>query len=105
MSSDQPSNQHKIWLTVQQIPTGKVASYGQVAELSGLPGAARLVGTTMSKLPEGTLLPWHRVINSQGKLSRPHDSTAYQEQRLRLEAEGIVFNGLGIKLTTYRWQP
>ena len=103
--SEEPSKQQKIWLTVQQIPAGKVATYGQVAELAGLAGAARLVGNTMSKLPEGSSLPWHRVINAQGKLSFPADSKHYREQRLRLEAEGITFKGAGISLSTYRWQP
>lgn len=103
--SEEPSKQQKIWLTVQQIPVGKVATYGQIADLAGLKGAARLVGTTMSKLPENSQLPWHRVINSQGKLSLPADSEGYREQKLRLEAEGVKFSGLGVSLATYRWQP
>ena len=105
MDTKEPSKQQKIWLTVQQIPAGKVATYGQIAELAGLAGCARLVGTTMSKLPEDSKIPWHRVINAQGKLSFSPDSKHYQEQKLRLEAEGIKFKGLGVALSTYRWQP
>ena len=99
------SNAQKIWLAVQQIPAGKVATYGQVAELAGIPGAARLVGNTMHKLPAGSQLPWHRVVNAQGKLSLPENSPNYREQKLRLESEGIVFKGQHIPLAHYRWQP
>ncbi|WP_339668816.1 MGMT family protein [Dasania marina] len=99
------SNAHKIWLAVQQIPAGRVATYGQVAELAGLPGAARLVGNTMHKLPEGSQLPWHRVVNAQGKLSLPEGSAGYREQKLRLESEGIIFKGPRIPLVDYRWRP
>ena len=101
----EPSKQQKIWLTVQQIPAGKVATYGQVADLAGLPGAARLVGNTMGKLPEGSQIPWHRVVNAQGKLSFPTDSEHFREQKLRLQEEGVIFNGQRISLSTYRWQP
>ncbi|MCR8923645.1 MGMT family protein [Dasania sp. GY-MA-18] len=99
------SNAQKIWLAVQQIPAGKVATYGQVAELAGIPGAARLVGNTMHKLPAGSQLPWHRVVSAQGKLSLPENSSGYREQKLRLESEGIVFKGQRIPLAHYRWQP
>lgn len=85
------TNSEKIWQIVHQIPTGKVASYGQVAKLAGLPGYARFVGTTMKKLPEDSKLPWHRVANAAGKLSFPLDSKQYHLQKSRLEAEGVVF--------------
>ena len=64
-------NQERIWHIVARIPSGRVATYGQVAELAGLPGRARLVGHTLSRLPADTGLPWHRVVNSQGRLSFP----------------------------------
>ncbi|GJM12300.1 MAG: methylated-DNA--protein-cysteine methyltransferase [Pseudohongiella sp.] len=97
------SNKEKIWQIVYQIPKGKVSSYGQVARLAGLPGYARYVGHVMKNLPEGTKLPWHRVANSQGKLSFPRSSNAYQTQKSRLEAEGVVFVNGRFSLKKYGW--
>ena len=96
-------DQEKIWHIVAQIPRGKVASYGQVAELAGLPGRARLVGRTLSNLPAGTRLPWHRVINARGRLSFPFGSDAYALQRRRLEAEGVRFENERISLRKFQW--
>ena len=81
----------RIWQVVHSIPRGQVATYGQVAGLAGLPGYARYVGTVLSKLPTGTKLPWHRVINSKGQISFPQGSEQYNEQKNRLEKEGVVF--------------
>ena len=97
------SNKEKIWQIVHQIPAGKVSSYGQVARLAGLPGYARYVGHVMKNLPDGTKLPWHRVANSQGRLSFPRDSREYQTQKRRLEAEGIVFVNGRFSLKKFGW--
>ncbi|MFK7865143.1 MAG: MGMT family protein [Pseudohongiellaceae bacterium] len=97
------TNSEKIWQVVHQIPKGKVASYGQVARLAGLPGYARFVGTTMKKLPEGSKLPWHRVANAAGKLSFPQDSKMYQTQKSRLESEGVVFIRGKFNLRQFGW--
>ena len=97
------NNKEKIWQIVYQIPNGKVSSYGQVARLAGLPGYARYVGHVMKNLPTGTKLPWHRVANSQGKLSFPRDSREYHTQKGRLEAEGVVFVNGKISLKKYGW--
>ena len=97
------NNKEKIWQIVYQIPKGQVSSYGQVARLAGLPGYARYVGHVMKNLPEGTKLPWHRVANSQGKLSFPRDSREYQTQKSRLEAEGVVFVNGKFSLKKYGW--
>lgn len=97
------SNKEKIWQVVHQIPRGKVSSYGQVARLAGLPGYARYVGHVMKNLPEGTRLPWHRVANSQGRLSFPRDSSAYQTQKRRLEDEGVVFVNGRFSLKKFGW--
>ncbi len=86
------NNDEKIWQVVHGIPMGKVATYGQVARLAGLPGYARYVGTVLKRLPAESKLPWHRVINAAGKLSFPAGSEQYLRQRARLEAEGIKFN-------------
>lgn len=98
-------NREKIWQVVAQIPKGKVATYGQVARLAELPGYARCVGYTMKSLPAGTRLPWFRVVNSQGRLSFPHDSSQYQSQKSKLESEGIAFIGGRFSLKKYQWQP
>ena len=99
------SNEQRIWQVVSRIPAGAVASYGQVAELAGLPRAARLVGRTLKKLPEDTRLPWHRVINSQGKIAFAAGSPPFERQRTRLLKEGIQFHGDRIPMSRYRWQP
>lgn len=95
----------KFWQVIGQVPSGYVVTYGQVAELAGLQRMARAVGRTLSQLPEDTKLPWHRVINAQGKISFPVDSERYQTQKERLEQEGISFINGKIKLATYQWQP
>ena len=103
-AGNEPLNpQERIWQIVYQIPVGRVASYGQIATLAGLPGRARLVGRTLKNLPHPTSLPWHRVCNAQGRLSLPPESSSHQEQRLRLEAEGIVFIQGKISLQRYGW--
>jgi methylated-DNA-protein-cysteine methyltransferase-like protein len=75
------------------IPRGRVATYGQVATLAGMPAHARLVGRTLSRLPSGSKLPWHRVINASLRISLPKDGAGYRRQRSRLEAEGVEFVG------------
>ena len=97
------NKKESIWQVVHNIPRGSVASYGQVARMAGLPGYARYVGHTMKSLPAGTKLPWHRVVNSQGRLSLPNNSPAYQAQKSRLEAEGVVFINGKFSLKKYGW--
>lgn len=88
------------------IPRGRVATYGDVARHAGLPGAARRTGMALRCLPEGSHIPWHRVINAQGRISFPQGSAARHRQRERLEAEGVVFRANGsVNLGRYRWQP
>ena len=84
------------------IPRGKVASYGQVAALIGLPSHARFVGRTLRNLPSNTKLPWHRVVNASLKLSVRGGGEKRQKQRL--QAEGVEFIGDRIP-AGYRWQP
>jgi methylated-DNA-protein-cysteine methyltransferase-like protein len=85
----------KLYLALSTIPTGKVISYGYLAELAGLPGRARWVGKTLSSLPDDTQLPWHRVVNASRRISFPADSEGYKTQRQRLESEGIGFSAAG----------
>ena len=98
------SIREKIWQIIAYIPEGRVASYGQIACVAGCPNHARLVGNTLRNLPKDTKLPWHRVINSQGRISFPESSGAYQEQRNRLEAEGVIFAAGRISLKEFGWQ-
>lgn len=102
---DEISYQQKFWQVVGQIPSGKVATYGQIAELAGLPRMARAVGRTLSQLPKDTRLPWFRVINAKGEISFPIDSTAYKKQKACLEEDGIIFINGKIKLKQYQWKP
>lgn len=94
----------RIWQVVAAIPAGRVCTYGGVARLAGLPGYARHVGATLSKLPEGSALPWFRVVNSQGKVSFPVGSAGFETQVARLRVEGIEINGGKIDLNRYLWQ-
>lgn len=97
------NKQQKIWQVISQIPAGKVASYGQVAAQADLPRGARLVGRVLKALPEETTLPWHRVVNSQGKLSLPEGEPAFCEQKRRLLLEGIDFNNNLIPRRYFVW--
>jgi methylated-DNA-protein-cysteine methyltransferase-like protein len=91
---------------VARIPRGRVATYGQVARLAGLPGHARLVGYALSALPEGSRLPWHRVVNAQGRISmRSTGSGMDVLQRLLLKRERVSFTRKGvISLPKLRWR-
>lgn len=99
----------QIWQTVQCIPLGKVACYGQIADLAGLPGRARLVGKALGKVPESgwhnKSVPWYRVINSQGKISFPIGSDYFEKQKQLLQCEQVVIIGARIKLSDFQWQP
>jgi methylated-DNA-protein-cysteine methyltransferase-like protein len=82
----------KVYRLVSMIPEGKVASYGQIARMLGSPRGARTVGWALHGLPEGTKVPWHRVINSQGRISTSRVQHDANLQRELLEAEGIIFD-------------
>jgi methylated-DNA-protein-cysteine methyltransferase-like protein len=92
---------------VRRIPEGRVATYGQVAAMAGLPGRARQVGYAMAALPEGSDLPWHRVINARGEVSRRRGGRTFERiQRALLEAEGVRFDDRGrVDLARFRWDP
>jgi methylated-DNA-protein-cysteine methyltransferase-like protein len=81
----------QIWHTVQQIPAGKVASYGQIADLAGLPGRARLVGKALQHYQGDVALPWYRVLRSDRSLAFAAGTAQAIEQRQRLLAEGVTF--------------
>ncbi|HEY8569817.1 MGMT family protein [Microbulbifer sp.] len=91
----------RICLALAQVPMGRVVTYGSLAELAGLPRAARLVGQTLRKLPKDTRLPWYRVLNAQGKISLPEPGA--QRQKERLEAEGVTLINGKVDLGIYLW--
>ena len=94
----------RIYATVSRIPKGRVATYGQVAEVAGLPRRARLVGRALRELDEDSDVPWHRVVNAKGTISLRGDLLDHeglQEQLLR--REGVDFDGRAIPLGRYGW--
>ncbi|MCG2573042.1 MGMT family protein [Acinetobacter sp. ME22] len=95
----------QILEVVAQIPDGKVATYGQVAKMAGLPRHARLVGKVLQNLESGSQIPWHRVINAQGKISLSQlDAKGNNIQALKLQQEGIMVIAGRVKLSQYQWQ-
>jgi len=102
-------NYLKIWRTIQLIPSGKVACYGQIADLAGLPGRARLVGKCLSYVPkdgvDGKPVPWFRVINAAGKISFPQGSEYFEKQQGYLQDEQVIVTAGRIKLKDFQWQP
>jgi len=91
-----------IYALVRQVPPGRVTTYGHIARLLGC--TARSVGFAMAALPDGHDVPWQRVINSQGKVSPRRNGAGDLVQRLRLEAEGVLFDSCGrVDLSRYGW--
>ena len=94
----------RIYSAVRRIPRGRVATYGQIAELAGLEGHARQVGYALHNLPSRSGVPWHRVVNARGEISARSGSDWGELQRLLLEAEKVKFDAKGrIDLTRFRW--
>ncbi len=94
-----------IYETVSAIPKGKVATYGQIARLAGLPGHARLVGYALHNLPDASKVPWHRVVNSKGRISLDSDPLAGSLQRALLRSEGIALDrDEAVVLGKFQWR-
>ncbi len=95
-----------VLVVVQDIPAGRVASYGQVALLAGFPRRARQVGMVLRGLPNGTDIPWHRVLNAQGYIPSRGRWASAIEQIERLRAEGVEVDASGsLDLKAFRWRP
>jgi methylated-DNA-protein-cysteine methyltransferase-like protein len=95
----------RIYAVVRRIPRGRVATYGQIAELAGLPGHARQVGYALHALPSGTAVPWHRVLTARGEVSLRTAPGPELTQRMLLEREGVRFNARGrVDLRTVGWR-
>ena len=99
------SHYEKIWRTAMHIPNGKVSSYGQIADLAGLPGRARLVGKSLAYVPENLAVPWHRILRSSGQIAFPNGSEQAQKQKDLLQDEGVVVLNNRVKLKIFGWQP
>ena len=95
-----------IYAVVSRIPHGRVATYGQVARLAGLPNHARLVGYALNALREGSQVPWQRVVNAKGLISVRRNGSGHDVlQRLMLKREGVRFDRRGvIDLAAFRWR-
>ena len=95
-----------IYTIVKQIPFGKIATYGQIADLAGLYGKARLVGYALFRVDIKEDIPWHRVVNAKGEISYSFQRQGGDYlQKVLLEEEGIEFKRNGkIDLNKYRWQ-
>lgn len=95
----------KFYATIRRIPRGRVATYGQIAIVAGFPRNARLVGTALRNLRDDSI-PWHRVVNSRGEISRRARGDDDEFQRILLEAEGITFDLEGrVDLRRFGWRP
>jgi methylated-DNA-protein-cysteine methyltransferase-like protein len=95
----------RVFSAVRQVPRGKVATYGQIATLLGSPRVARHVGWALAACGEAEPpVPWHRVINAQGRISGRGELMRAEVQRERLEAEGVDFDHRDrVDLGRFRW--
>jgi methylated-DNA-protein-cysteine methyltransferase-like protein len=90
-----------VYALVRRVPPGCAVTYGQVAAALGRPRAARAVGGAMRRCPGG--VPWHRVVNAQGRISRRARAAGMVTQRLLLEREGVTFRRGRVDLARHRW--
>ena len=102
---DRETRMRRIWDTILDIPKGSVASYGQIAEIAGIPRGARQVGYALRHAPRDLQLPWHRVITASGKSAFETGSRPYRMQRDRLAEEGVPLLNGRVDMQQYRWQP
>lgn len=102
---DRQQRSERIWSTIADIPPGSVASYGQIADIAGIPRGARQVGYALRHSPKDRPLPWHRVLQASGKSAFAKGSSALRMQRDRLADEGVPMRDGKVDMRTYRWQP
>jgi len=104
--SDSAPGYRRIYRVVRRIPRGRVATYGQIAVLAGIPRQARQVGYALHALRRGSDVPWQRVINAKGEVSERSTPGCEGLQRAALESEGVVFDIRGcVNLGRYQWRP
>jgi len=96
----------KVIQSIRKVPKGKVATYGQIAALAGKPHAARGVSWILHSCSDSHKLPWHRILNSKGKISFPWTSRSFVRQKKLLVSEGVEFvDHESIDLELSQWQP
>jgi methylated-DNA-protein-cysteine methyltransferase related protein len=97
----------RIYAAVRRVPAGRVATYGDIAAQAGLAGQARLVGYALHALPPHSTVPWHRILNAQGRLSLERSGPGGGlTQQFLLESEGIEFDATGrVPLARFRHVP
>ena len=92
-----------IYQAIREIPPGRIASYGLVAKVAGLPGRARLVGYVLRHTPNHIELPWHRVMRAGGQIAFPKGSPAFEEQSQRLATEGVLVRNGRVSVAHFGW--
>ena len=106
MPKAKSTSYRRIYTVARRVPKGRVATYGQIAALSGLGGHARQVGYAMHALPDDSGVPWHRIINARGEVSKRGERGWEQVQRALLEGEGVRFDTAGrVSLQRFQWRP
>lgn len=95
----------RIFTTIDNIPQGCVASYGQIADLAGLPGRARLVGKSLGNVPSTRRINWHRVLRSNGQIAFPKGSEHALLQTGLLQEEGVVVLNNRVNMKVFLWRP
>jgi methylated-DNA-protein-cysteine methyltransferase-like protein len=102
-TADRQQRYARIYRVVAAIPPSRVASYGKVAALAGLPRGARQVGRSLAVCPAS--LPWHRVLSSAGRIALPEGDATRERQRRRLAREGVAVIEGRVNLRRFGWQP
>ena len=102
---DRNERARRVVRTIRDIPSGRVASYGQIAEISGIPRGARQVGRVLRELPSADDLPWHRVLRASGHIAFPEGSHGYLEQVRRLAEEDVPVSRGRVNMQRWQWQP
>lgn len=93
----------QVYEITKKIPKGKVATYGQLAFLIGKPNASRAVGNALHRNPYEGIVPCHRVVNSKGELACEFGFGGSEEQKIRLEVEGVEVVNDKVDLEKYQW--
>ena len=97
-------DKQKVYELLRKIPCGKVITYGELAKLLGIKAWARAVGNTLHENPDGDKYPCYKVVNSRGELSQAYAFGGTQEQKRRLEKEGIIVENGKVDLIRYGYQ-
>ena len=105
LTMDKDKRLRRLWETIQDIPPGSVASYGQIAEIAGIPRGARMTAYALRVAPQELELPWHRVVQVSGKSAFDPNSRHFRMQRDRLADEGVPMISGRVDMQQFRWEP